>query len=251
MPGEVVHFLLWGAYGLRVYELTLACEESLGWDTAQALALLSGLSEASSEPSYELAELAIIASRSPTGRAAIKRGGADVLQRLREAAPEVADATSTVTATAPPATTLATQRWPRGPNCWRGCYGTACGRTEPGRSWRRPPASVRRPWQGPGPWPARSARERERFEQALGAAELAHPVREDSIVYADNVPCALIRYGAMEAGRRLAARGVLLRASPALPPTARILGRRRTCGHCPLGSPPHQRRHVVQLSTAA
>jgi pyruvate,water dikinase len=55
----------------------------------------------------------------------------------------------------------------------------------------------------------RSADERERFEEALEAAQRANPVREDNVFYTDNVPNALLRYTALEIGRRLADRGII------------------------------------------
>ncbi|HEY3365927.1 MAG TPA: PEP/pyruvate-binding domain-containing protein [Symbiobacteriaceae bacterium] len=49
--------------------------------------------------------------------------------------------------------------------------------------------------------------DRERFERALARAERAYPVREEHGFYDTSMPLALLRYTALEMGRRLAARG--------------------------------------------
>jgi pyruvate,water dikinase len=61
-----------------------------------------------------------------------------------------------------------------------------------------------------------SQEDRNRFEHALAQAQRAYGVREDNIFWLDNQPCALIRYTAIEIGRRLAGLGLLSRATDAV-----------------------------------
>jgi pyruvate,water dikinase len=49
----------------------------------------------------------------------------------------------------------------------------------------------------------------ERFESALAIAQRAYPNREDNEPYTISMPTALVRYAALEVGRRLAGRGQL------------------------------------------
>jgi rifampicin phosphotransferase len=58
--------------------------------------------------------------------------------------------------------------------------------------------------------------ERARFERALAAAERAYPVREENVIWTDNVPSGLLRYTAVEIGRRLAERGTIAHAEDAV-----------------------------------
>lgn len=52
---------------------------------------------------------------------------------------------------------------------------------------------------------------RERFEAALAYAQRGYAVREDNIYWLDNYPCALLRYCAVEIGRRLTERDLIAR----------------------------------------
>ncbi len=58
--------------------------------------------------------------------------------------------------------------------------------------------------------------ERNRFERALAAAEHAYPSREENVIWTDNAPSGLLRYTALEIGRRLAERGAIARAEDAV-----------------------------------
>jgi pyruvate,water dikinase len=64
------------------------------------------------------------------------------------------------------------------------------------------------------------AASRGRFEKALAYAELVYPVREDNVLLTDQLPTGLLRRTALEAGRRLTARGHLARATDAVLLTA-------------------------------
>jgi pyruvate,water dikinase len=50
----------------------------------------------------------------------------------------------------------------------------------------------------------------------LAAAERAYPSREENVIWTDNVPSGLLRYTAIEIGRRLAKRGAIAHADDAV-----------------------------------
>ncbi len=217
--GEYIHFVLWVAYALPVYELDLACKELLGWDPLQTLTLVAGTSQASSAPGRALTELAAAVGRSLEARQAVEQGGSDVLQRLREAAPEVAVAMDGYLAEHghrtlsydPGDPTLAER-----PELLAGLLrdrlrGAASGDADAAERARADALTRAR-----AELATRSDGERERFERALAAAERAYPIREDNVVWTDNVPSAILRYSAVEFGRRLANRGALAKADDAV-----------------------------------
>jgi pyruvate,water dikinase len=62
----------------------------------------------------------------------------------------------------------------------------------------------------------RSEKDQARFERALAYARRAYGQREDNVIWLDSQPSALLRYCAVEIGRRLVDRGVLGRATDAV-----------------------------------
>ncbi len=215
--GERIHFLLSPPYLMAVYELTLACRELLGWQPAQALALLSGTSEASSEPGRRLEELAQMVAESEAALAEFEEP-ATTLAGLRERAPAVADAVALYIET----------------------YGHRTISYDPGESTfaERPElllALLRdrvSDHRSPSPGPAIGREEaiaqaraqlaghpdqkRIRFEEALSVAERVYPTREENIFYTDLMPNAVIRYAVIEVGRRLMQRELLERPDDAV-----------------------------------
>lgn len=216
--GEVVHFRLWVPYMLAVYELGAACRDLLGWDASQALALLGGTSEASSAPSRALGALAAAAAPSPGAREAIAEGGPKILDRLRTAAPDLAQAFAScledhghrTTAYDPGAPTLAERpellaalvldRMREG--------GDACGRV---KALREDALARARAVLA-----SRPAAYRERFERALASAQRAYGVREENVFVTDLAPNAVVRYTLREIGGRLAERGMISEADDAV-----------------------------------
>lgn len=63
---QEVHFLLFMPYMRGVAGLALFCQHELGWSPGKSMELLAGLSDASTEPSKRLAELAKIALERPS-----------------------------------------------------------------------------------------------------------------------------------------------------------------------------------------
>ena len=216
--GQIAHFRLVPPYLLAVYGLVEVCEELLGYDTAKAMSLVSGLSEASSEPAHRLTELAAVVKKDPTAQGIMADAGPDIIFRLRQAAPDVARAFETyldeyghrVTSYDPGSTTLAENpqllaRLLRD----RIVHGSSAS-YDPAQTRKQAVETARSALS------RRSTQERERFERALKAAERAYPTREDNIFHTDNVPNALLRYAALEIGRRLTARGLLRHAEDAV-----------------------------------
>jgi hypothetical protein len=140
--GQYIHFVLWIAYALSIYELDLACNQLLGWDPLQALTLVAGTSQASSAPGRALTELAAAIRRSPDAREIVERGGSDVLQRVREAVPDVAVAVDDYLAEHG----HRTRRSRRDPSCWPDSCGTG---------YREPPPETPARRSGRAPMPSR------------------------------------------------------------------------------------------------
>jgi pyruvate,water dikinase len=54
------------------------------------------------------------------------------------------------------------------------------------------------------------------FEPLLRVAQKAYPIREDNVIFTDNIPSGLLRRWVVEVGRRLAERGLISRAADAV-----------------------------------
>ena len=218
-----IHFRLVPPHVLPIYDLVRCCEQLLGWTAAQTLDLLGGLSDTSSEPTRELAAVARLIRQQPAARQAVAVGDAvGLADRLREAAPVAAAAFDD----------------------WTQRYAYRNVNNDPGS-----PVFAERPWilaellraavgsddagsdgdpaDGPGQplgrarerlakareqLAYRTAADRDRFERLLAAALRAYPLREDVAFWTGSVFGGQARLVAIEAGRRLVARGVLGRA---------------------------------------
>ncbi|WP_152364240.1 PEP/pyruvate-binding domain-containing protein [Microlunatus speluncae] len=217
--GDLVHFRLHAAIVLQLGDLHFTCEELFGWDTVGSLALVSGLSTRSTEPGRRLAELAELARSRPEVRRLLERADppaelpagldADFAREFtryqhdigcRGLRYEVAEPTL---AEVPRLTfglirdQLATGYDPAAEDA-----ATAARRDAA-------IAAARQLLAG------RSDADRQRFERALGRAELAYPVREDNEFFTVSAPTGLVRLAALEVGRRLVARGLLAGADDA------------------------------------
>jgi rifampicin phosphotransferase len=206
-----IHFVLHVAISVPIADLAFTCRELLAWDDGRALLLVSGLSEMSTQPARRLSELAGMAAGRPDVLGELERVDEGTLDRIAQFDPdfasalhsyqrqfgcralryEIADPTLAETPELilrqirdhalhgrDPAAQLAAMDRQR--------------QTTIGEARR---LLVNRP-----------AAERERFERALARAERAYPVREDNEFYTVSVPLALVRYAALEMGRRLADR---------------------------------------------
>lgn len=210
-----VHFHLIPPYVVPLHELVQVCAELLGWETTAALELMSGTSTASTEPAVALAALADRIRQSPAARAAVERADPDVVQRLAAADAELGAEFE----------------------AWCASYALRCVNDDPGSPVlaERPELLARLLANAVSASPdragtrgsdadaarqeaARRARaqlsgrshaDHDRFERALSAALRSYPVREDTAFWAASLPAGLLRLAAVEAGRRLVARGEL------------------------------------------
>lgn len=211
--GQFVHFRLFLPYAVAVHELVRAAEDLLGWTTLEALELVTGQSDASSEPARDLADLARRVRAHPAV-ADFDGTPQELVDRMRAEAPELARAYDEHLERYghrspnydPGAPTLVER-----PQVAAAMFRDAVAAEErdlAGELGERRKAARQRARQALAD---RSATDRERFEDALARAEAVYGLREDNVVWTDNLPSGLLRHAALEVGRRLSARGQLHR----------------------------------------
>jgi pyruvate,water dikinase len=207
-----VHFFL-SAASLSLVRLAFFCRDHLGYDDRQTLGLLSGLSEASSEPALELAKLADEARAD--GRlteAILAVEDIEVPSLLAERHPELARK-------------FDEYLYRYGCRALRYELVEECLSERPELVAELLRDELRRPTdlkteqerlavaRAQAKAAALTALENEtlgtEFLALLTEAERAYPVREDNEFYTVSVPLALVRFAALEAGKRLATNGVL------------------------------------------
>jgi rifampicin phosphotransferase len=216
--GEAAHFVLLPAYSIPLYDLGKACEELLGWTPTEALALLAGRSEASSLPGRALRDLAAAMMSSTEALGALDGAGDEVVERLRAAAPQHAVLLEAYleefghrTFSYDPGDPTLAERPALVATLLRACIAQGDGRPDPAGETRDAAiARARRELRG------RSVEQRQRFEDAVVTAQRAYGVREDNVLWTDNMPSGLLRYVAMEVGRRLVDRRRLPRPEDAV-----------------------------------
>jgi rifampicin phosphotransferase len=215
--GADLHFRLVAPYALGLYQLAEVCQELLGWDAVQALALLSGTSVASSEPGRELRALAQRIAADPAALQALTEPGGERLAGLRRSAPWAAEALDDYleryghrTVNYDPGEPT----WFERPETVARLVAEQAGRAgvDPDQMGGQPDALAEARAELAG----RNQEDRARFEATLAYAGRAYAHREDNIVWLDNQPSALLRYCAVEIGRRLVERGDLTREADAV-----------------------------------
>ena len=187
-----LHFRVAMPYGLGLYDLVEFCRARLGWAPEQALEMLSGLAAVASDPGRALAAIAALPPDSPERADAYERFlryyGCRALD-VEVAEPTLAESPHLLNAL------LATAAE----------AGSVDG--DAMRADARREAADRARAQLAG---ARHARARlAGFERLLAQAERVYGLRDDNVFLTADAPLALVRYAALEAGRRLAARGSL------------------------------------------
>jgi pyruvate,water dikinase len=214
MFGHPAHVLVGNAYWILVYELAEVCRELLGWDTAKMLTLLEGLSTTSTEPARQLADLAQLARSKAAVRELLAEVDETTPARLAEVDAEFARAFSsyveanghrslrydiiepTLAETPHLLLRLVADQLELGFSPDRAAREALRRRDAAADEARRLLASP-------------PEADRERFERALARAQGAYPALEDRAWVTNSVQSALLRYVALEIGRRLVERGQL------------------------------------------
>jgi phosphohistidine swiveling domain-containing protein len=212
--GHPAHAMVGIAYWMLVYELAEVCRELLGWDTAKMLTLLEGLSTISTEPARQLADLARLARSKPAVRELLARVDETTPDRLADLDAEFARAFSnyvedngrralrydviepTLAETPHILLRLVADQLEVEFSPDRVAREALRRRSEAADEARRLLAS-------------RPEADRERFERAMTRAREAYPALEDRVWWTFSVQAALLRYVALEIGRRLVERGQL------------------------------------------
>jgi phosphohistidine swiveling domain-containing protein len=222
-----IHFMLFIPYLMGVHEFAALAEQSLGWTTTEALALLDGLSDSSSAPTRDLQTVAAGVAAHPRARAAILGWDGEPLGEVLATLEAVGGGDA--------ATAIRTHfdRF--------GCRVTAF---DPGLPTidERPglvlgvlrdlvaagvdpdhlvdSLAVRRTEGEQRMQAAIEARgldesQRQQLHETLAQARKVWPVREDNLAYTDGLPSGLVRRAMLESGRRLAEAGILREADDA------------------------------------
>jgi pyruvate,water dikinase len=200
------------AYFILVYELAEACRDLLGWDSARMLDLLEGTSTTSTEPARRVAALAAIASSRPAVQELLRAVDETTPHELVKVDAEFAGAFADyVEATGHRAVrydviepTLAEQphlllrlvadqldaEFSHIAVVEAAANRRGAAESEAFAVLERRPASDRR-----------------QFARALARAREAYPAWEDRVWWTQSVQTALLRYLALDLGRRLADRG--------------------------------------------
>lgn len=212
--GHPAHAMVAFAYFILIHGLAEVCQELLGWGTPKMLTLLEGLSTTSAKPARQLADLAHSARSKPAIMELLSRLDESTPARLAEVDAEFAQAFSNYVE----ANGHRSIRWDViDPNLAETPHlllrlvadqltlefspddvaeGARRRRDQAADEARR--LLARRPQA-----------DQERFERALSRAREAYPAFEDRVWWTQSVQWALLRYLALEMGRRLVDRGQL------------------------------------------
>jgi pyruvate,water dikinase len=208
------HAMVAFAYFVLVYELAQVCRELLGWGTPQMLALLEGLSITSAKPARQLADLAQSARSKPAIRELLSTLDESTPARLADVDAGFAQAFANYVE----ANGHRSIRWDViDPNLAETPHlllrlvadqltleFSPDDLAERARRRREQAADEARLLLA-----RRPDADRERFERALTRAREAYPAFEDRVWWTQSVQWALLRYLALEIGRRLVDRGQL------------------------------------------
>lgn len=208
-----LHFSLFIPHGVGVHELAVACKELLGWDLAKTMGLLQGLSNTSTASTDDLVAMAQRIHGSATLRDIVASGGPDGVSRLSSADPELAaslDGYFRFWGLRPIGPEAGSPTVSERPHLVTDMLRDLVdGRDQSGRHEDRLSliAEARAQLSGPA---------RERFDTTLACAERVYPLREDNVLYTDQLIVGLLRRSALEVGRRMVERALLRRAEDAV-----------------------------------
>ena len=187
-----LHFRVAMPYGLGIFDLVEFCRARLGWAPEQTLDMLSGLAAVASDPGRALAAIAAMPPDSPDRADAYERFlryyGCRALD-IEVAEPTLAESPHLLNALLAVAAEA----------------GSADDDTARADARREVADRARTQLSG-----SRGGRSRlAEFERLLAGAERVYGLRDDNVFLTADAPLALVRYAALEVGRRLASRGTL------------------------------------------
>ena len=209
-----IHGLMMGIELAQAF-LAFTCRDQFGWDEAQTVRLLSGLSSTTSLPSIRLTELSnMVKDQSDLIRLLESFDEKQPMSKIDRVAPDFAKAFSsyqeefgcravsfdvalpTVSETPYLTVNLILNQIKRGYDPRADTIALAKERSSALASAEELLTH-------------RQPEDRERFKRDLDRAQRAYPIREDHELYLTQAPVALLRYTALEYGRRLVSRGYL------------------------------------------
>jgi pyruvate,water dikinase len=212
--GLQIHGSLHFAMSPILYELVKTCEELLGWDAGKAMDLVSGTSYKSTEPARRLKELADMSKSKSDVLRLLEHRDDKTIDRLSAADDEFAKAFSAYLheygCRATGHTTLGAPTLAEQPEL---LLGMVAGQIESGYDPEADyDANARRRAETLAEAEAILADQPyavSRLRRVVERGGKAYPVREDNEFFCFSSPLALLRYTALEMGRRLAERGVI------------------------------------------
>jgi len=182
------HFRLAMPYALGIFDLVEFCRAQIGWTPEQTLAMLSGLADVASEPGRVLAAIAALPPASPERADAyegfVRYFGCRALD-IEVAEPTLAESPHMLGALIEAAAAGA------------GSVDVPSAQAEA----RRRVADLARA--------ELASAHRAEFDRLLAVAEQVYGLRDDNVFLMADAPLAIVRYAALEVGRRLAARGTI------------------------------------------
>lgn len=207
--GGEIHFDLFVPYVVAMAEFVQACTQRLGMTDLEAVEVLRGRSSTSSQPAVELATLSARVNEDPAALAVLRDVGPDWLDRLGQAAPDLAaDVASWIRSYGwrtnnydPGAPALAEQPLVLASllrSAAAGSGGTSStAEDDAGMSLLRARMAAATP------------QDRSEVEPLLDRALATYGLREENSLWCDGLPGGLVRRALAAAGRTLAGAGVL------------------------------------------
>lgn len=185
-----LHFRVYMPYALGLFDLVEFCRAQIGWPAERTLEMLSGLADVASDPGRALAAIAALpldsVERAEAHERFVRYFGCRALD-IEVAEPTLAESPHLLTALIEAA-------------AGAGTVDLETAQAAQAEARRRVADHARSKLQG-----ARIAE----FDRLLKTAERVYGLRDDNVFLAIDAPLALVRYAALEGGRRLAARGTL------------------------------------------
>lgn len=210
--GEV-HFYLAAANTTPFARLAFFCRDHLGHDDGQTLALLSGLSDASSEPAVELARLAdLIRAHGALADAIMTSAAEEVPGLLAQRHDDIAERFDDYLnryACRALRYEVVEECLNERPELVASLLQDQLRESTNLEAETERLATVRSEAKANVLSALEDDARKQGFLALLAEAERAYPVREDNEFFTVSVPLALVRFAVLEAGKRLAAKGAL------------------------------------------